>query len=255
MNLEMNKSLISFYSSESQRIRIMSELWTFENMFCPCCGVPHISKVNNNAAVADFVCNNCGSIFELKTKQGRIGNKINDGSYDTMIERICSHTNPDLFVMRYSTNYCITDLTIIPKFFFVPKIIEKRKPLAPTAKRAGWIGCNILYSNIPKQGKIDIIKNSSVKPVGEIVEKYSIIKKLQTMDLESRSWLLDILSCVNNIPTNEFTLKDIYKYVDVLQQIHINNNNVEAKIRQQLQFLRDKGFIEFLERGHYKKII
>jgi len=26
----------------------------------------------------------------------------------------------------------------------VPEIIERRKPLAITARRAGWIGCNIL---------------------------------------------------------------------------------------------------------------
>ncbi|MGN1131915.1 MAG: hypothetical protein ACI4RL_03340, partial [Ruminococcus sp.] len=31
-------------------------------------------------------------------------------------------------------------------------------------------------------------------------------------------------------------------------------HNVQAKIRQQLQLLRDKGFIEFTERGHYRKL-
>lgn len=36
---------------------------------------------------------------------------------------------------------------------------------------------------------------------------------------------------------------------------HMNNYNIEAKIRQQLQILRDKGFIEFSGRGHYKKQI
>jgi len=35
---------------------------------------------------------------------------------------------------------------------------------------------------------------------------------------------------------------------------HIENKNIEAKIRQQLQFLRDKGFIEFLGRGKYRKV-
>ena len=34
---------------------------------------------------------------------------------------------------------------------------------------------------------------------------------------------------------------------------HPENNNIEAKIRQQLQFLRDKGFIQFLSPGQYKK--
>lgn len=65
--------------------------------------------------------------------------------------------------------------------------------------------------------------------------------------------LLDVLSCINNIETNEFCLRDVYKYTEVLQEKYIHNHNVEAKIRQQLQFLRDKGFIEFLGRGHYKK--
>ena len=32
----------------------------------------------------------------------------------------------------------------IPKHFFVPDIIEKRRPLAENARRAGWVGCNII---------------------------------------------------------------------------------------------------------------
>ena len=72
MDLQMNKNLIPFYNSESQRIRVMSELWAVENMFCPCCGNTHISKTMNNTAVADFICDNCGEIFELKSKKGAI---------------------------------------------------------------------------------------------------------------------------------------------------------------------------------------
>ena len=61
------------------------------------------------------------------------------------------------------------------------------------------------------------------------------------------------MNCINNIKTDEFTLKEIYSYIDYLKIRHSDNNNVEAKIRQQLQFLRDKGFIKFIGRGHYKK--
>jgi len=32
------------------------------------------------------------------------------------------------------------------------------------------------------------------------------------------------------------------------------NNNIEAKIRQQLQILRDNGVVEFIGRGLYKKV-
>ena len=151
MDLRFNYSLAESYKSNSQKIRVMSEYWIAENMYCPCCGNPHISKMINNSPVADMQCNNCGEIFEVKTKEGVFGNKINDGAYSTMIERITSTTNPDLFAMNYNADYYITNLVLVPKFFFIPQIIEKRKPLAPNARRAGWTGCNILFSDIPMQ--------------------------------------------------------------------------------------------------------
>ena len=46
----------------------------------------------------------------------------------------------------------------------------------------------------------------------------------------------------------------MYTFVEELKIKHPMNNNKEAKIRQQLQFLRDKGFIDFSSRGNYKKI-
>ena len=33
------------------------------------------------------------------------------------------------------------------------------------------------------------------------------------------------------------------------------NHNIEAKIRQQIQILRDKKFIKITARGEYKKLI
>lgn len=69
-----------------------------------------------------------------------------------MIERITSTSNPDLFIMQYE-NMQVSNLMVIPKFFFTPDIIEKRKPLSENARRAGWVGCNILIDDIPKQGK------------------------------------------------------------------------------------------------------
>lgn len=253
MSLHFDETLGERYKSKSQKIRVMSENWVGKNMFCPCCGDSHIFALKNNESVADMKCNNCGEIFELKSKKGNIGKKINDGAYSTMLERLTSITNPGLFVLQYSSDYVVTDLTLIPKFFFVPQIIEKRKPLAFSARRAGWTGCNILYSKIPQQGKISIIKNGIIESTSEVVEKYNRIKELEAKDIDSRSWLVDVLSCVNYIESNEFCLQEIYAYVGILQEKHINNHNVEAKIRQQLQFLRDRGFIEFLGKGHYKK--
>lgn len=252
MNLCFDQSLGLGYKSNSQKIRVMSESWVNDNIFCPVCGNARLSKLENNRPVADFQCPSCGEIFELKSKDGKIGRKISDGAYDTMISRITSMTNPDLLVMHYSSLQ-VVDLTVVPKFFFTPTVIEKRKPLSPTARRAGWVGCNILYGDIPEQGRIPIIENRNFRSTDRIVRDYARIKHLQTESIEGRGWLFDVLNCVNAIPTKDFYLKDIYVFADKLKHQHPDNQNIEAKIRQQLQFLRDKGMIEFLERGHYRK--
>ena len=254
MNFNFDTSLASIYKSKSQQVRVMSESWITSNMFCPCCGYPHISGLVNNLPVADMICDNCGAVFELKSKEGKLGKKIPDGAYETMIERITSLTNPELFVMQYSRDLAVTHLTMIPSFFFVPEYIEKRKPLAATARRAGWIGCNILYSNFPKQGRIKIISGGEVAPAKVVVDEYRRVKGIQAKNITARGWLLDVLNCVNNVEKKDFSLAEIYSYSDILREKHAENHNIEAKIRQQLQLLRDKGFIEFLGRGKYRKL-
>lgn len=255
MNLQLDESLASNYKSLSQKIRVMSESWLLGNVFCPCCGNEHVHKMRNNSPVADVHCENCGETFELKSKLNSFGAKIPDGAYHTMIERITSNINPQLFLMRYSSALSVTNLTFIPKFFFTPDIIEKRKPLSQNAKRAGWVGCNILYQKIPEQGKINLIHDGKETNVAEVLRQYKKMKKLQTKDINLRGWILDILNCINDIGTDSFTLQQVYQYTEFLKARHKLNLNIEAKIRQQLQFLRDKGFIEFIGRGLYRKVI
>ena len=49
-------------------------------------------------------------------------------------------------------------------------------------------------------------------------------------------------------------LNQIYSFENELKIKHPENNFIKDKLRQQLQYLRDKGFIEFLGNGHYRKI-
>lgn len=253
MDFRFDENLAAQYHSNSQKIRVMSERWVENNVFCPCCGNPHIIKLDNNSPVADFQCNYCGEIFELKSKNGKIDNKIADGAYSTMIERITSTTNPDLFILRYSKHLEVLDMTVIPKFFFVPQIIERRKPLAETARRAGWVGCNILLSEIPKQGRIPIIINQHMVEISSVVEQYRKITEIKMSNIESRSWLFDVLNCVNQINKVQFSLQEVYAFTEELHLKHPENHNIDAKIRQQLQLLRDKDIIEFVDRGIYRK--
>ena len=252
MNLKLDEFIALNYKSISQKIRVMSEFWLVKNLFCPCCGNLNIEKIKNNSPVADIYCRNCGEIFELKSKKNNIGSKIVNGAYHTMIDRINSNKNPQLFVMDYSADFFVKDLIFIPKFFFTSEIIEKRKPLSKNARRAGWTGCNILYKKIPEQGKIDIIRGGKEIEIEKILNSYTNTKKLQTENINLRGWMLDILNCINKIKSETFTLQDVYKFADFLKTKHNFNNNIEAKIRQQLQFLRDRNFIEFIGRGKYK---
>ena len=254
MDLQLDETLAANYKNASQKIRVISEGWLLRNLFCPCCGNEHVDKMPNNSTVADVYCSTCGETFELKSKRNHIGAKIPDGAYRTMIERITSNVNPQLFVMQYSPSLFVTDLTFVPKFFFTADIIERRRPLPSTARRAGWIGCNILYEKIPAQGKLPIIRDGHEVEVAEVLRSYNKIQSLQTDNHNLRGWIFDVLNCVNDIGSEVFTLQDVYKFADALKAKHNQNRNVDAKIRQQLQFLRDKGFIEFVGRGVYRKV-
>ena len=224
-------------------------------MYCPRCGNLHVKQFENNRPVADFYCPFCNNEYELKSKNGTLGNKINDGAYETMIERITGNQNPDFLFMTYSKdNYTVKNLMLIPKHFFVPDIIEKRKPLTQTARRAGWVGCNILIGKVPEQGRIPIISDGIVIERDSVIEKVAMSNRLEIKDLSSRGWVMDILNCINKISNQYFSLKEIYFFEPELQIEHPDNHNIKQKIRQQLQILRDKGFIEFLGNGQYKKI-
>lgn len=255
MNLYFNTALSASYHGKTQIARVLTESWVAENMYCPRCGHLHILHFPNNRPVADFFCPKCKNEYELKSKAGPIDKKINDGAYASMIERITSYKNPDFLFMNYSKeNQSVKDLIFIPKHFFVPDIIERRKPLANSARRAGWIGCNILLDKVPIQGRIHIVKNGTPIDKDSVIQKVASSQLLKFDNIRTRGWVFDVLNCINQIPTESFSLSEIYSFADNLSAKHPQNNNIEAKIRQQLQALRDLGFISFLGRGKYKKL-
>ncbi|MCD7923092.1 MAG: restriction endonuclease [Clostridiales bacterium] len=254
MDTSLDYSLADGYKSKSQIARVLTESWTAENMYCPVCGWSTINKFPNNRAVADFYCPNCRNEFEQKSKNGAFGAKIADGAYSTFIQRISSNDNPDFFMMSYSLEKkSVESMVFVPKYFFVPEMVEKRKPLSESAHRAGWVGCNILFEKIPVQGRIPVIENSAVIDKNDVLTRVKQAQKIRTSDISARGWLLDMLNCVNSIEENCFTLEMMYRFEGDLAEKHPNNHNVRAKIRQQLQQLRDRGIITFLGAGHYRK--
>ena len=256
MNLNFNLNIANPYKSNSQKIRVLTENWVLNNSYCPSCGALNIDEFENNKPVADFYCNNCTEEFELKSKKSKsTGNKIVDGAYSTMIERINSKNNPNFFFLTYdNSNWKVNNFMIIPKHFFVSDIIEKRKPLAVTARRAGWIGCNIQLNKIPQKGRIFLVKNSEVVKQENVISEWKQTLFLKNKTGSSKGWVLDVMNCLDAIQNDTFSLNEIYSFEQKLKEKYPNNNFIKDKIRQQLQLLRDKGVIEFKTRGTYKKI-
>ena len=216
MDTCLDLSLASSYTSHSQMARVVTEDWVERNMYCPRCGCSHLEHLKANQPVADFACPQCGEIFESKAKRGQ-------------------------------------DFLMVPKHFFIDSIIEKRKPLAPTARRAGWMGCSILLEEVPSWGRIEIIRGGLVADKEEVCRQYRSTSFLGDMNLSSRGWLMDVFRCMEEIKGETFTLQDMYGFEERLALLHPDNHNIRAKIRQQLQMLRDRGLIRFMERGVYRK--
>lgn len=241
------------YDSGSQNARVWTEHWVGSSLYCPNCGHQQISQFPANRPAADFFCAECAEEFELKSQKRPFGAKVVDGAFRTMSERVAAENNPDLLLLRYDLDRrVVRDVTIVPKQFFVAEIIEKRKPLAPSARRANWVGCNILLGHIPAAGKIHLVRD------GEEVAKKAVLAQwrrtlfLRNAHGESRGWLLEVLRCVEMIGHAEFDLAAVYRFEDRLRSIFPDNHHVREKIRQQLQVLRDNGLLEFKGRGQYR---
>jgi type II restriction enzyme len=241
------------YTSGSQSARAWTEQWVRKWAYCPNCGTSKIKAFPNNSPVADFLCGACSEEYELKSQKNKFGNKVLDGAFTTKYERLAAQNNPNLFLMNYDLQkFGVVNLFVVPKHFFVREIIEKRKPLAATARRAGWVGSNILLSQIPQAGKIFIVRDGKIERKESVLAKWNRTLFLRDEGQEARGWLIEIMKCVEQLGKQEFQLDDIYAFEDRLSRLYPDNRNVRPKIRQQLQFLRDRGYLDFMSRGSYR---
>ncbi len=250
MNLSMAGELAAAYRSGSQRARVVTEAWGEENLYCPNCSSPELTRLRNNTKANDFSCPSCGFWYQLKGQQSRIGNSINDGAYAAMLDAIRNDATPSFFFMQYDLEtWSVKNLLLVPSFAFPPSAIIKRKPLAVTARRAGWVGCNIALHRIPAEARIGVVMESRAVPENEVRAQYRYVKPLGEIDAKQRGWTLDVLSAVRRLGKTQFTTSDAYSFRRELEELHPDNRHVKDKIRQQLQVLRDTGFLSHVERG------
>ncbi len=251
MDLQWRIELASGYRAGPQIVRVLSEDWCTRELYCPACDSDELAPTPANTPTTDFVCPVCGQRFQLKSLKNWGVKKVVDAGYNAMLRAIHADQTPNLFLLHYSGSWCVRNLVLIPRVFFSKSVIEKRSPLGLQARRAGWVGCNILVSRIPDDGKIAMVSDGLAVPVQKVRREFTRIRGLAQLPPSLRGWTLDVLNAIRRLGKRQFSLQEVYGFEVTLRELHPHNQNVRPKIRQQLQVLRDMGLIEFTRPGEY----
>lgn len=253
MDLRLLTHLSTGYHGPTQVARVLTEEWVEREGYCTACLSRPLERLRANTAVYDFRCSECEEPFQLKASSTNFGTKVRDGAYSTFYDAVVSGNAPNFLLMRYDkSSDQVRDLLGVHRRFISPFSVLRRRPLRPTARRAGWVGCNVDLSCIPAGAIIPIVRTGvPVEP--KLVR--SRWQRFAALDQEDRhsGWLRDILSCVRRIEGEKFNLQDIYSFERDLSTVHPGNRNVLPKIRQQLQVLVREGILERIAPGVYRK--
>lgn len=267
MNLDLSiyyNSIASQYKNSSQIARIITEKWASDNLYCPKCG-KSLVQYPNNKPVYDFYCDHLNEEltvgskenFQLKSTKnfpnGHFSNKILGAEYSTEMRIMKQDTFPSLILLHYEEKtMTVEDVLLIHRLTITPSCIKPRQPLSNKARREGWQGSIITLETIPELGRITVINNSNVVAKGRVQDKWNTVESLLKGDIVQRGWTSDIISLIDRLP-RRFNLNNVYRYENELAILHPENNHIKDKIRQQLQILRDRGFISFIGDGEYRK--
>ena len=254
--MSMDSSLAGAYPSRSQAARAVTEAWVGENLYCPSCPSEVLRSTKPGTRVIDFRCPHCAETFQLKSKAHPFHHRVLDSAYEPMIQSILTSTVPNFLFLHYQADqWIVRDLFLVPRHFLSASFVEKRPPLSPTARRRGWIGCNLLLSALPQDARVHAVRNGIEIPSEDVRERWRAFSFLKDRKPESRGWMADVLACVREIRKPDFSLGDIYAFEERLGALHKDNLNVRPKIRQQLQVLRDRGMLQFLGGGKYRTVL
>jgi type II restriction enzyme len=261
MNLECDAQIGALFRSRPQQVRVATEAWFGSESYCLACESERLSTSKPNAIARDFFCPRCGQSYELKSSERAEGKRIVDGAYATMLQRIRARDAPALILLRYvrssdpfQSMWLIDRLVAIHPVFLTDAVVEARKPLSAHARRAGWQGCNLRIDRIPPEGRIALVSAGEAIETKNTRALYESSRRLAAIEPDARGWTATVLSIVRDIGRPHFRLAEVYAHRRKLEEAFPNNRHIEAKIRQQLQVLRDLDYLHFSSRGVYEVI-
>lgn len=119
----------------------------------------------------------------------------------------------------------------------------------------GWVAAHMFCPACGAE-RLRALPNNS--PVADFVcdacaEEFELKAKKGALSRSISDGAYGAMNAVEAIGRPEFTLDDVYAHEANLSVLYPGNNNVRPKIRQQLQVLRDRGWLAFSERGAYRR--
>jgi len=256
MELICNPDLAAGYKSGAQRARVISEAWFKGAGYCLNCSSNKLLPTTAGTIARDYLCSKCAQPYELKSSARAHSRIVNDGGYDSMMGRIFASEAPALMLMHYSPTWCVQGLVAIHPVFLTPAVVLKRKE-PHTRPRTGKLYqmCDLDISLIPSDGKIVLVSDGVARPHSVPRREFAESLRFKDVPLSKRGWPASVLAVVRKIGKTHFTLAEVYAYEEELHAAYPENSHVRAKIRQQLQVLRNLGYLEFIERGAYRMLL
>lgn len=252
--LNCDSSMAGHLHGQTQKVRVITEAWFLGFGYCLACPSDMLESTKANSKARDFLCPSCGSPYELKSSAKRLGVRVVDGNFKTMIARIQADEAPNLVLLRYNSEWKIRDVTALHSLFLTTSVVEARKPLSVLAKRAGWQGCNLRLDRIAADGLIPLVRDGIITAPQEVRRLYNQSAQLREIKPKIRGWVTLVLNAVRRLGRPEFQLSEIYSFEGMMHEAYPENSHIREKIRQQLQLLRDLGYLEFLGNGTYRVI-
>lgn len=256
MDLKLDLSVAQGYHSPAQIARRVTEHWASANLFCPACPSDSLTPSATNTAVVDYQCPECGRRYQLKGKSSPFGRVVSNSAFSKKQDAIESGVVPHYAFLHYSRiTWSVRGLFLVPGYFITNSVINERRPLGSEARRAGWVGSNILLGKLPADARVNVVTDGTPREPEQVRKDWSRYRFLEKD--AAGGWGGDVLTCINELcppgAPAEFTLREFYdRFTDRLSRLHPANKNVQPKIRQQLQVLRDGGTLEFLRPGLYR---
>ena len=134
-----------------------AEEYCLKNIKCRNCNSLNWEECSINEKSKDLICKKCGKKYQIKCKK-ITKNKYENIKKNNEFETIGAEYNTTLksineeidyiIILYEKVKYMILGIIHINSNDITSKNIKPRNPLGINAKRAGWQGCNLYFTNI-----------------------------------------------------------------------------------------------------------